>query len=249
MGASQSTPEEEDIKMQDLQQNPESDKVREGEEEDEELLTDPIQKLFYLLRKPIVDVDEVKELLNSDSKINLNTPDIAPVLPEDADPNDPMIQRMKERISKKTYLGDYALHMLVGRPTSQNTPELIELVKLFFLKDHPMNCRNKLGSTPLHRACAAGNAPMATELIAWGAQADAVNDMQHTCLHMACYAGHAEVVQLLLDNGCAKHLQFKCIYGVSPVDYILKDDIFQLLKSAHKSGKAKAAAAAPKAAE
>jgi len=238
MGSSQSTEKHEDeINMQQLQPG-ESDKTKEDFEVDEDdSLTDPLQRLFFLLRKSVVDVDEVKELLNKEAKLNLNTPDLPPVLPENADPNDPMIQRIKERISKKTYLGDYALHMLVGRPTSQNTPELLELVKTFFLRDHPMNCRNKLGSTPLHRACAAGNAPMAKELIAWGAQADAVNDMQHTCLHMACYAGHTEVVKLLLDNGCAKHLNFKCLYGVAPVDYVLKDEIFQLLKAAHKASK------------
>lgn len=137
--------------------------------------------------------------------------------------------------------------MLVGRPSIQNTPELLELVKLLFLKDHPMNCRNKLGSTPLHRACAAGNAAMAKELIAWGAQVDAVNDLQHTCLHFACYAGHADVVQLLLDNGCIKQIQFKCAYGVAPCDYVLKDDIRQILKAAHRGTKG-GSAPAPKAA-
>jgi ankyrin repeat protein len=240
MGLSQSKPEDTDehIVMNDLA-NPASDSNTAIDEEDADILADPIQKLFYLLRKPIVDVAEVKDLLNREARLDLNTPDIAPVLPEDADPNDPMVQRMKERISKKTYIGDYALHILANRGPSQSTPELIELVKLFFLKDHPMNCRNKLGSTPLHRACAAGNAAMAKELIAWGAQADAVNDLQHTCLHMACYAGHTDVVELLLQNGCAKHLHFKCIYGVAPVDYILKDEIFTLLKTAHKSSKNK----------
>ncbi len=98
-----------------------------------------------------------------------------------------------------------------------------------------MNCRNKLGSTPLHRACAAGNVQMARELINWGAQVDDVNDMQLSCLHMACYAGHTEVVKLLLEKGCAKHIQFKCRYGVAPMDYVLKDDIYELLKAARAS--------------
>jgi ankyrin repeat protein len=139
-----------------------------------------------------------------------------------------------ERIAKKTYLGDYPMHFLVGRSPHHNTPELLELVKLFFLKDHQMNCRNKLGSTPLHRACAAGNLQMANELIRWGAEVDAVNDMQLTCLHMACLSGSADVVKLLLENGCAKHINFKCLYGIAPVDYVLKDDVIALLRAARK---------------
>jgi len=158
------------------------------------------------------------------------------------------VKKILERIAKKTFLGDYPMHVLVGRSPKHNTPELLELVKLFFLKDHQMNCRNKLGSTPLHRACAAGNAAMAKELITWGAQVDAVNDMQLTCLHMACLSGDAETVKLLLDNGCAKHITFKCLYGIAPVDYVLKDDVVALLRAARKNlpvGGAAAATPAP----
>lgn len=148
---------------------------------------------------------------------------------------DPEIQKIIKRIQSRTYLGDYALHLLVGCPASQNTPDLLDLVKLFFLKEHPMNARNMLGSTPLHRACAAGNAGMVNALITWGAAPDAVNNMNLTCLHMACYAGHVDVVRILLQHGCARQITFKCDYGLAPCDYVLTDDILALLKSAHKS--------------
>lgn len=239
MGNSQSSQDQEN--KENLPSGIESDATIDDVEkqEEEDLATEPIQKLFFLLRKPIVDVAAVRDLLNAagDGGINLNTPDEAPTIPEDADLKDPYIQKLMKRISDKTYLGDYALHFLVGRPSSQNTPELLELVKLFFLKDHQMNARNVLGSTPLHRACAAGNAPMVQELISWGAEVDAVNSMNLTALHLACYAGHADVVRLLLENGAAKHITFKCDYGIAPCDYVLKDEILQLLKTAHRGAK------------
>lgn len=217
---------------------------KQQEADDQEFLeNNPIQKLFSLLRRDAVDVDAVKELVNG-GNIDLNTPDVAPIIPENANLKDPQVQKMLRRIQTRTYLGDYALHLLVGRPASQNTQELIDLVRLFFLKEHQMNARNILGSTPLHRACAAGNAPMAAALISWGSSADATNNMSLTGLHMACYAGHTEVVKLLLQNGCAKQITFKSEMGLAPCDFILNDDILQLLKSAHKQHKAGATAAA-----
>lgn len=216
----------------------EDNAINVAEEEEEEDFNDPIARIMFLLKKDSPDVDEIKALINNDdpeTKIDLNTPDLPPAIPEDADMKDPHIIKMMERINKRTYLGDYPMHLLVGRSSKFNTPELVGLVKLFFLKDHQMNCRNKLGSTPLHRACAAGNADMVKELLAWGAQVDAVNDMQLSCLHMACYAGHAEVVRILLDNGASKHIHYKCVYGIAPADYVLKDDILQMLKEAKRA--------------
>eukprot|EP00461_Guttulinopsis_vulgaris_P001254 UN01254 len=212
------------------------DGEQQQQEEEEFLLSNPVQKLFYLLRQSVVDVEAVKELVNSGT-VDLNTPDVEPTIPENANPKDPQVQKMIARIKSRTYLGDYALHLLVGRPASQNTQELIDLVKLFFLKEHPMNARNVLGSSPLHRACAAGNAAMAAALISWGASPDAVNNMNLTALHMACYAGHTEVVKLLLQHGCAKQITFKCSYNLAPCDYVLNDEILALLKSAHKQHK------------
>jgi len=207
------------------------------EEDDEQFLANnPIQRLFALLRRDQVDVDAVKEIVNG-GNIDLNTPDVAPTLPDNADLKDPQVQKILRRIQNRTYLGDYALHLLVGRPVTHNTPEVIDLVKLFFLKEHPMNARNILGSTPLHRACAAGNAPMAAALISWGASADAANNMNLTALHMSCYAGHTDVVKLLLQNGCAKQITFKSDMGLAPCDFILNDEILNLFKSAHKQHK------------
>lgn len=208
--------------------------------EEEFMVSNPIQKLFYLLRQRVVDTEAVKALVN-DGNVDLNIPDIAPTLPENANLKDPQVKKMLDRIASRTYLGDYALHLLVGRPAADNTQELIDLVKLFFLKEHQMNARNVLGSTPLHRACAAGNAPMAAALISWGAAADAVNNMNLTALHMACYAGHTEVVKLLLQHGCAKQITFKCSYNLAPCDYVLNDEILALLKSAHKQHKSQTA--------
>jgi len=165
-----------------------------------------------------------------------------------ADPNDPMIIRLKERIAKKTYIGDTALHYLVGRDPKYNTPELIELVKLMFLKNASLNSKNRLGATPLHRACAAGNVDMARELIRWAADVNETTDMGLTCLHMACYAGHTEVVRLLLENNCAKYITYKCKYGIAPCDYVLKDEIYQLLRNARLQTHRAASAAATEAA-
>jgi len=213
------------------------DKTQNQDDDDDQFLSNnPIQKLFVLLRRDIVDVEAVKEIVNG-GNIDLNTPDVAPTIPENANPKDPQIQKLLRRIQTRTFLGDYALHLLVGRSPNHNTPELLDLVKLFFLKEHPMNARNVLGSTPLHRACAAGNAAMAGALISWGASADAVNNMNLTALHMACYAGHTEVVKLLLQHGCAKQITFKSDMGLAPCDFILNDDILTLLKSAHKQNR------------
>lgn len=214
-----------------------NEEQQEQEDDEQFLANNPIQRLFALLRRDLVDVDAVKEIVNG-GNIDLNTPDVAPTIPENANLKDPQVQKLLRRIQNRTYLGDYALHLLVGRPSSQNTPELVDLVKLFFLKEHPMNARNILGSTPLHRACAAGNAAMAAALISWGSSADAANNMNLTALHMACYAGHTEVVKLLLQNGCAKQITFKSDMGLAPCDFILNDEILQLLKSAHKQHKA-----------
>lgn len=247
MGSSPSKEETENINAE--AENKEEKVEKKKEEDDEEDLASPINRIFYLLRKQVVDVPQVIELCKKEGegKVDLNKPDLPPVIDPNADPKDPMIIRLKERIAKKTYLGDYPMHILVGRPEKDNTPELLGLVKFFFLREHSINCRNKLGSTPLHRACAAGNVSMAKELIQWGAQVDDVNDMQLSCLSMACYAGHTEVVKLLLANGCAKHIHYKCRYGIAPKDYVLKDEIYQLLRAAatsSSSGKSSATSAA-----
>lgn len=236
-GGGSKSEDREDINDQKDDSKEEAKKSSSEEDEEDDETDDPVARIVHQLKKKNPDVAAIKELCNKagEAKINLNKADLPPVIDPKADPKDPHVMKMLERIAKKTYLGDYPMHFLVGRPETENTPELLELVKFFFLKEHNMNARNKLGSTPLHRACAAGNVSMAKELIQWGAQVDDVNDMQLSCLSMACYAGHVEVVKLLLSNGCAKHIMYKSRYGVAPRDYVLKDEIFQLLKAAHQS--------------
>lgn len=43
--------------------------------------TTPIQKLFFLLRQPVIDVEQVKQLVNKQDTTFLNQPDVAPSLP------------------------------------------------------------------------------------------------------------------------------------------------------------------------
>lgn len=101
------------------------------------------------------------------AKTLMNTADQPIPVPAGLDPKDPIVHDIEEYNRKRTFLGDYPMHLLVGRNPKYNTPELLNLVNVFFLNEHPVEaaCRNVLGSTPLHRAVAAGNLPMAEALI------------------------------------------------------------------------------------
>lgn len=83
MGNSQSGEDEKKIQGNN---DPDSSNKNENTptEEEDELLTDPIQRLFFLLKKSVVDIEEVKELLNreGEGKIDLKVADVAPTLPE-----------------------------------------------------------------------------------------------------------------------------------------------------------------------
>jgi hypothetical protein len=72
----------EDNAAVELQSDDVDKKVQEEEDDD---LSDPIQHLYYLLRKPVVDDAEVKAILNAEgeAKLDLNVADLPPTI----DPN------------------------------------------------------------------------------------------------------------------------------------------------------------------
>lgn len=72
------------------------------------------------------------------------------------------------------------------------------------------------GSTPLHRACANGNADVVKILLGAGANVSATNRLHSfTPLHFAASAGSAEVVKMLLDAG--GRIDAKDKYGSLPL--------------------------------
>eukprot|EP01006_Ploeotia_vitrea_P047408 TRINITY_DN67124_c6_g2_i1.p1 TRINITY_DN67124_c6_g2~~TRINITY_DN67124_c6_g2_i1.p1 ORF type:complete len:279 (+),score=154.45 TRINITY_DN67124_c6_g2_i1:199-1035(+) len=73
------------------------------------------------------------------------------------------------------------------------------LVKQLFGANAAINARNRLGSTPLHRAISKSKLWVAVELLNYGADISLVNNMGNTCMHIAVIAENKEMVQFLLD--------------------------------------------------
>ncbi|EGD80904.1 hypothetical protein PTSG_11747 [Salpingoeca rosetta] len=64
-----------------------------------------------------------------------------------------------------------------------------------------LDSRRYLGVTPLHIACAIGQAEIVRMLLARGASTKYKDPRKRTCLHFAVIHGHREVVSLLLASG------------------------------------------------
>ena len=90
------------------------------------------------------------------------------------------------------------------------------------------NTKDSLGKTPLHRAAQFGNTAEVQNLIAQGANVNAVDNFGHTPLHSAILGNHLPVVQTLVSSGAnvnggtVKPLLFAQSVSSSPalIDYL-----------------------------
>ena len=64
-----------------------------------------------------------------------------------------------------------------------------------------LECRSKVGHTPLHRAAYCGHRQACELLLGAGANIEALTDKCFTPLHLAVFSGHAHIVQLLIEAG------------------------------------------------
>lgn len=75
---------------------------------------------------------------------------------------------------------------------------------------------NAMRVAPLHSAVAAKHLPIATALLAHGADVNAVQADEYTPLHEAAHNGHVEMIKLLLRHGA--NPQAKLRDGQTPLD-------------------------------
>jgi len=68
-----------------------------------------------------------------------------------------------------------------------------------------VNCRTRLGKTPLMRAASAGHVNAVKLLLAFGAEVDARTTNGNTALMRACFKGHVRVAQALISAGADIH--------------------------------------------
>ena len=82
----------------------------------------------------------------------------------------------------------------------------IGLVKELVKNGADVNCIDKTGQSPLHRACYLGHLDIVRVLIANGADIhQRASDLQLTPLHSATMNGDCQVVAFLIDNGADIH--------------------------------------------
>ncbi len=100
------------------------------------------------------------------------------------------------QILRLTYgdAGDSLLHLVLA---SQNNAQKLQ----FLLNVMPVNIANLEGATPLHVAAGNGDANAVSQLLAYGAAADAQDDEDETPLYWAVREGHSPVVEILLRAG------------------------------------------------
>jgi uncharacterized protein len=80
-----------------------------------------------------------------------------------------------------------------------------------------LNDRNHLNDTPLHTVCSWGELEPVRQLIAAGADVNAIGDHEATPLFNAIIGENAEVVSLLLKSGANPNI--KNDWGRTPLDY------------------------------
>ncbi|MEJ2700924.1 MAG: ankyrin repeat domain-containing protein [Sedimentisphaerales bacterium] len=95
-----------------------------------------------------------------------------------------------------------------------------------------VNKRTLYGTSPLHRAAAAGFKDIAVLLIEKGADVNAKDNRGRTPLHDAAEKGHKEIVELLVAKGADVHAGASC--GISAAEVAMSgnhDEIVKLLIS------------------
>ena len=91
--------------------------------------------------------------------------------------------------------------LLVFKNDRLKSEERRMVVKLLLDNKADVNCRNRLGETPLHLASKIGDEAAARLLIDNMANIDSKNNLDNTPLHYAAKSDQKEVVKLLLGRG------------------------------------------------
>ena len=77
-----------------------------------------------------------------------------------------------------------------------------DIVEELLIKDQTLvNCKDRDGYTPLHKACYNDNYELAQLLLKYKADPDARTEYQWTTLHSACKWNNSKLVALLLQHG------------------------------------------------
>ena len=78
----------------------------------------------------------------------------------------------------------------------------VEIIRVLFSRNCPIDIRDKSGLTALHDAAACGQTEAVVELIKNGADKNTKTAILGTPLHYAANNGHLDAVQTLLNEGC-----------------------------------------------
>jgi len=95
----------------------------------------------------------------------------------------------------------------------------LEALELLLNWEADIESKNRIGSTPLHRASSCGQVAVVKKLLENGGNVEALNRMGSTPLHCAAYGGFVEVARLICEHGGAKYIRRPNMTGMSPLDY------------------------------
>lgn len=113
-----------------------------------------------------------------------------------------------------------------------------EIMKLLIDAGVDLECRDSMGNTAIHLACASGLTDKVKLLIDEGADLDFPNGQGMRAIHLACENNFGKLVRMLIDAGA--DLNCKDFSGKRPID-VAKEygntQIFEMLKEAMKSNK------------
>lgn len=230
MGNIASADKEKDEAEKNVLENVAVDEVKGKEDgDDDETSVTPKAMLLRELSKSQKDFDisKVKEILKGiDYPAGINPKEYhlyADTKPEGV-PDDEL---------PRAYWGDWPLHVLVGRPQKDNTPEMIKLVSFLADKQHPIDAQNMLGSTPLHRACSMGNVPMVDALLKQKASKWILNNKKMTAISIAAYIGNEDLLKLLVDNDPRAVMSLSKpnaeVGGMTAYDFATKQSIKEMI--------------------
>lgn len=103
----------------------------------------------------------------------------------------------------QTVLKDCVDEKSVSLNTSFHYAALMDypnLIELLFVLSADVLVTNKLGSTPLHLACVAGNTDCVKGLVKYSIACDKTNKIGNTPLHCAVLSGSLDCVKMLVEE-------------------------------------------------
>jgi len=146
-------------------------------------------------------------------------------------------QLLRDMPNPKSPSGNCAVHYAA----IYNKPQIIE--RLMDAMSADMQQKNKLGSTALHLACAAGSADAVEVLVGYTNEFDLANGLGNTPLHCAVLSGNLKTF-LALINGLEEHdkmfnlrsaLKVSNLAGMTPGGYARSfDEICKWLENKFK---------------